>query len=354
MTSETVSGALRALALYYRACNRWQSRDGMRKLVQERRAQFYSEVWTQAGAARECPLRKVGGAFDFDCGGVHLRVRNNLTSLDDPITLQMAGDKALVHGLLRDSAVPVPAHVVCRAGDVAAARRFMTTVGRPCVVKPARRTAAGAGVTTGISGLLQLVRAMAHAGAHCDEVIVEQEVEGENLRLLYFDGELLDAVRRCSPIVTGDGATTIKRLVDAENVDRLQGGIRASQTLLKIDWELRDTLRRQGYRLKSVPLKGRVIKLKSVVNDNRGSDNEAVESLSADVVAAGARAAAAVGVRLSGVDVITPDPSLPLEEVGGVVIEVNTTPGYYYHYYKRGGPTPVATMILERFMAAGS
>ena len=187
---------------------------------------FYSEVWTQAGAARECPLRKVGGAFDFDCGGVHLRVRNNLTSLDDPITLQMAGDKALVHGLLRDSAVPVPAHVVCRAGDVAAARRFMTTVGRPCVVKPARRTAAGAGVTTGISGLLQLVRAMAHAGAHCDEVIVEQEVEGENLRLLYFDGELLDAVRRCSPIVTGDGATTIKRLVDAENVDRLQGGIR--------------------------------------------------------------------------------------------------------------------------------
>ena len=39
---------------------------------------------------------------------------------------------------------------------------------------------------------------------------------------------------------------------------------------------------------------------------------------------------------------ITPDPSVPLAEAGGAVIEVNTTPGYYYHYYKREGRVPVA------------
>jgi cyanophycin synthetase len=68
----------------------------------------------------------------------------------------------------------------------------------------------------------------------------------------------------------------------------------------------------------------------------------------------GARAAEAVGVRLAGVDVITPDPSLSLDEAGGVVIEVNTTPGYYYHYYKRDGRVPVATLILERLVKAGA
>ena len=95
------------------------------------------------------------------------------------------------------------------------------------------------------------------------------------------------------------------------------------------------------------------MRLKSVVNDNRGDDNLAVDRLSADIVEVGARAAEAVGVRLAGVDVITPDPSLPLGEAGGVVIEVNTTPGYYYHYHKRDGCVPVATLILERLVKAG-
>ena len=95
------------------------------------------------------------------------------------------------------------------------------------------------------------------------------------------------------------------------------------------------------------------MRLKSVVNDNRGDDNLAVDRLSADIVAVGARAAEAVGVRLAGVDVITPDPTMSLEEAGGVVIEVNTTPGYYYHYHKRDGRVPVATLILERLVKAG-
>ena len=37
-----------------------------------------------------------------------------------------------------------------------------------------------------------------------------------------------------------------------------------------------------------------------------------------------------------------------------MIIEVNTTPGYYYHYYKREGRVPVATLILERLVMAGA
>jgi cyanophycin synthetase len=327
---------------------------GAGKLIEERRSRFYRAVWDEAGVAQGCSVRELGQTLEIRRDGMCLRVRNNLTSLDDPVTLRVAGDKPLVYRLLQGAAVPVPAHVVCRAGDVAAARRFMAANVRPCVVKPARRTAAGAGVSTGIDGLASLLPALARAGALCDEVIVEQEVGGDNLRLLYLDGELLDAVRRRAPTAVGDGTSTIRGLVEAENADRLLNGIEASQTLLTIDRELRTTLRKQRYGLRSVPPRGAVVKLKGVVNDNRGSDNEAVDPLSADVVAAGARAAAAVGARLSGVDVITPDPSLPLDEVGGVVIEVNTTPGYYYHYHKRDGRAPVATMILERLVTAES
>jgi cyanophycin synthetase len=128
----------------------------------------------------------------------------------------------------------------------------------------------------------------------------------------------------------------------------------AAQSLLPVDSDLRETLRRQGYGLASVPSAGAVVQAKTVVNDNRSEDNEAAAAqLCPEVVALGAAAACAVGARLAGVDVVTVDPSVPLESSGGVVLEVNTTPGFYYHYHRRGGEAPVATMLLER-LSGGS
>ena len=73
--------------------------------------------------------------------------------------------------------------------------------------------------------------------------------------------------------------------------------------------------------------------LKTVVNTNGPENNESVlheigEALVADV----ARAAELVGVRLAGIDVITPDPRRSLADAGGVILEVNATPGLHYHY----------------------
>jgi D-alanine-D-alanine ligase-like ATP-grasp enzyme len=53
---------------------------------------------------------------------------------------------------------------------------------------------------------------------------------------------------------------------------------------------------------------------------------------------------------VAGVDVITPDASQPLEQSGGVVAEVNGTPGIHHHYHvaDKANATPVAVPILER------
>ena len=63
-------------------------------------------------------------------------------------------------------------------------------------------------------------------------------------------------------------------------------------------------------------------------------------------------AARAVGVRLAGVDLITPDASLPLDAAGGVILEVNATPGLQYHYEVRDPvrATPVMAPILEALL----
>lgn len=135
---------------------------------------------------------------------------------------------------------------------------------------------------------------------------------------------------------------------------RIERGISGSQRLVRPDGELRHTLAEQGMSFRTVPREGELVRLKRDVSYNRAEDNQsAAERLCAAIVVAGARAADAVGVRLAGVDIICADPQVPLEESGGVVIEVNTTPGLYYHYMKRPCPTDVAQMILKRFATDG-
>ncbi len=82
-------------------------------------------------------------------------------------------------------------------------------------------------------------------------------------------------------------------------------------------------------------------------------DNETVrEALAPELVADARTAAAAVGLRLAGVDVITPDASQPLREAGGVITDVNGTPGIHRHYLvaDADGATRVAVPILDTLL----
>jgi cyanophycin synthetase len=343
-----------SLGLYFKVRGKLYHRTSTKRLVAQRRKDFYVALWEEAAQAAGCSTRRVQGQLlEISCNGTSIRVNDNLTSLDDPVTLQIAGDKPLVYRLLSDAGIPVPRHVTCGVGDLATAWEFVSSLRAPAVVKPAKSTAGGVGIGTGITDRLDLVTALGRAAALSAEVVVEEQLAGDVYRLLYFDGELLDAVVRRPPVVHGDGRSTIKQLIQRENDDRLARGIEGCQSLVKTDWELHHRLRLHGYTLRSIPGAGEVVQLKNVVNDNRRDDNEsAVERLCPEVLEVGVRAASVVGARLAGVDLITPDIGRPLEDVGGAVIEVNTTPGYYYHYMKREGRTPVASMVVQRVVAA--
>jgi cyanophycin synthetase len=312
-----------------------------------RRSAFYGMVWEEAAAEVGADVRRLDGMLEVRHGAAVIRIRGNTTSLDDPVTVAVASDKSLGYDLLSERGLPLPRHCSCARDDTATAWRFVAAQAGPCVVKPARGTGGGMGVTTGVTTRTGLFRALVHAGGFAREVLIEQQVEGDNYRLLYLDGRLLDAVQRVAPTVRGDGRSTVKELIVAENEDRLRQGIEASQSLLTVDRELRHTLRRSGYSLRSVPPQDQVVPVKTVVNDNRRRDNLRVtDRVCASLVEAGATAAAALGVRFAGVDVITRDVTVPLGESGGVIIEVNAMPGLYHHHTTNGGAVPVACAIL--------
>lgn len=312
---------------------------------------FYERVWRAAAEEAGCAIAPLGdGLFEIGSGNRLVRVCNNQSPFDSGITLRVAGDKPLVHRLLARAGVPVPRHVVCTLDERDKAFAFAREIGGPVVVKPASGTGGGVGITANVRGRAALLRAMILARSFHRRVLIEEQLAGDTYRLLYLDGELLDCVVRRPPTLVGDGRSTIARLIQAENEHRAQSGAQAAQGLLWADQDLRRELASQGLSLRSVPEAGRRIRAKRVINDNRGEDNETA-SLCPAAIEAARRAVAELGARLAGVDVITPDPDRPLDEARGAVIEVNTTPGFYYHYHKKGGPFPVARHVLERALA---
>jgi cyanophycin synthetase len=268
------------------------------------------------------------------------------------VTLAIAGDRPLTYRLLARAGLMIPRYTEFTLKEITRGISFIESQRRECVVKPAKGTGGGRGVTTGIRRPLHLALAAASAAVYGDHLLIEEQLEGDNYRLLYLDGVLLDAYVRKPPTVAGDGRSTVARLVRRANVDRLSRGSGLSQVLLTIDLDMRRTLAKQGLSLRSVPPAGAVVTLKTVVNENCGADNATATHLLCDsIIEDGARAADSLQVRLAGVDVVTRDPGVPLAEAGGAILEVNTTPGFYYHYQKREGAFPVALHLLKKLLA---
>jgi cyanophycin synthetase len=332
-----------ALARYW-----YRRRHSDSRRADEHRSSFYAEVWREAAARHGASVQQLDkDVLEIRLGRACTRARQTMTAIDDPVTLSVAANKPLVYRLLSERGLRIPNHFEFTLGSVAQAIAFIRRFAGEWVVKPANG-AAGHGVTTGVITSFDLVRAAVAAAAFASNLVVEQQVEGNVYRLLYLNGKLLDAVLRKSPSVVADGRSSIRKLIRLENRARLNAGRKFGQVLLSIDLDMRHTLAKQGLSLSSVPKEGTVVTLKTVINENSAADNiSATSLLCKSILEDGAAAAAAVGAQLAGVDIVTRDPGVPLAQSGGVILEVNTTPGYQYHYYQRDRGVAVAIPILS-------
>ena len=331
--------------------------DRLAGLTGDGRRPGYTRMWHEAAGAVGADVADLGGGFlAFRRGDALTRVWNNWVGLDDIVTARLAADKERAHRLLTAAGLPVPAHRRFEAGDLGPALDFLARCGGPCVVKPVSG-AGGSGTTSGVRTERQLRRARLRAARLHGDLLIERQVPGDVLRLLFLDGELLDVIRRRPPAVTGDGRSTILELIAAENERRFAAAAGERPWLLRADLDAVFTLEAAGLRLSSVPAAGERVAIKTAVSQNGPEDNESLAAAVGDaLVADAARAAAAVGVRLAGVDVITRDPGAALRRSGGAVLEVNATPGLHYHYEvrDRARAVPVAELILERLLAAST
>jgi cyanophycin synthetase len=314
----------------------------------------YVRIWSDAARELGAEVKVLPDGFvEISTARAWTRVWANLVMLDDAVTLRFALQKGLVNDLLRADGLPVPEGLEFDASDLRAALAFLQSGPVPCVVKPAG-SSGGYGVTSGVSNEAQLMRARLRAARTDRRLMIERQIPGDAYRFLILDGELLDVVRRHPPRVTGDGRSTIEQLITAENRRRIAQRHEAALWPLKVDLDCVLTLEQAGLSLSTVPPAGVTVPVKRVVSQSMMRDNETVrEGVAEELVAEAVRAAQLVGLRLAGVDLITPDPGESMAGAGGAILEVNGPPGLNYHYdvADPGNATRVAVPILRKLLS---
>jgi cyanophycin synthetase len=290
------------------------------------------KIWRDAASELGAEVRSLSPAFlEIRRGPQTVRItRRTVTPLTDVVSSDLTNDKPLVHRLLAEAGLPIPEYVVVPTDDVDEAADFLARVPPPLVVKPAEGTA-GHGVVGQIYTLEQLNRALRDSGRYGSRVLVERIVAGDTYRLLFLDGNLLDAIRRLPTCLQGDGRSTIEALMFREFERRIAaGGDAYGFRPFEVDLDTLGHLDHAHYKLDTVLPAGESIVIKTASNAS-GPAESAFEDVCSDVVDASRKAAEVLGIRVAGVDVVTSDPSRPLSETGGVILEVNV-PGLHHHY----------------------
>lgn len=128
-------------------------------------------------------------------------------------------DKAAAYEFAHHASVPVPTtHLVdiVDSLDGAAVTRLITEHA-PLVVKP-NDSSLSQGLSLNIFTHQELTQAVQVARqVKRSDVLVQEQVTGEELRFIIIKGKVVAALLRQTPRVIGDGVSSVKELIEAEN-----------------------------------------------------------------------------------------------------------------------------------------
>jgi len=306
-------------------------------------------IWsTAAGRVGAEVVVRDSGFFAIERDGMRVWAYEQTPAANNVVAVLLAEDKSRVYGLLAAEGLTVPEHLEFRRSGLRSASQFLARAAAACVVKPAT-SSSGFGVTSHVRTAADLRRAVWWSGRFGERLLIERQAEGDVYRVLVFDGDVIDVIRCRPPSVLGDGRSTIAQLVEAEYERRIQARGMAGVRPLAIDLDAVLTLRDEGRSPHDVPEAGAIVHVKTVTNQNRRADNEALATpLPAALIAAAQGAASALGLRLAGVDIVTVDPHSGLAGAAAI-IDVNPRPGLWHHFEAvRGDDRDVCAEILNR------
>jgi cyanophycin synthetase len=287
-------------------------------------------------------------------GRYQQRIRASVTSKTNHIAVETASDKELTIKLLGDVGIPTPRHRLVRSAEdaEAAAERL----GFPLVTKPLD-VSHGRGISLNLKTVEEVRRGFEIANEYTSSVLVETFLPGKDYRVLVIGGEVVAVAERVPAHVVGDGQHTIGELIEIVNSDPRRGfGHEKVLTRIKLTHQSELLLARAGYTLDSVLAAGERFFLASTANlSTGGTAIDRTTEIHYETRELARRAAMVIGLDVAGIDIVTPDISQALRDVGGGIVEVNAGPGFRMHIQpSEGQPRNVAKYVIDSLFPPGT
>ncbi|MBW8362034.1 MAG: cyanophycin synthetase [Kaistella sp.] len=294
-------------------------------------------IITQAARKRNIPVSKgPAGYLILGQGKNQQRISAAMSPETSCIGVNIACNKSDTKEFLESNYIPVPGGT--HTNNSTELSSIAETLGFPLVTKPLKGNH-GRNITCNISNLEALMQGFLHAQEISEEVIIEKEIPGNDYRLLVVGHKMVAASRRSPASVIGDGSSSVVALVNRENENEYRGESHENKlTRIHLDASTDAVLEKQGLSRTAVPTLGQRVILKQTANLSTGGTAEDVTDLVHPYNKRLAeKAAQIIGLDICGIDVISPDISVPLSKNGGAVIEVNAAPGLRMHQYPSSG-----------------
>jgi cyanophycin synthetase len=315
-----------------------------------------TEAIVEEARRRAIPVRRLNSYSLVQLGlGKNLRrIQAAMSDYTSAIAVEIAQDKDDTRRVLGAIGLPVPegATAVTEDGAVEAARE----IGFPVILKPLDASH-GRGISGRLDGEEAVRQAWPVSSSYSRRVVVERFVTGRDYRVLVVAGKVVAVAERVPAHVVGDGRRTVAELVDEANRDPRRGkGHTRILTHLPADGRTTDFLASLGMSMESVPARGERVLLRATANLSTGGTSiDRTDEIHPANVTACEMAAGIVGLDIAGIDVLSPDISVPFRENGAVIIEVNAAPGLRMHTHpSEGTPRNAGAPIVDMLYPPGA
>ena len=314
-------------------------------------------VMIEAARRRGIPVRRNpdDAIVQLGLGVTQRRLWATMTDFTNVIATEITSDKHWTKQVLKRVGLGIPEGETTRTLE--GAIEIAEELGFPVLLKPLDANN-GRGISGRIDTMDGVREAWPRAVAEHEVVVVERFAEGNDHRVVVVNKRVVACVERIPAHVVGDGHRTIRELGEEINLDPNRSKTNPNSSLAPLPLEelTSNFLARAGLTLDSVPAKGQTVFLRATANISTGGT--AIDRT--DEIHPGNRAlcelaAGAVGLDIAGLDVLTPDISVPFRENGAVVIEVNASPGIRMHTHPDNGiPRDVPGAILDMLYPPGA
>lgn len=274
-----------------------------------------------------------GGFFTLSFGGRTVNCRESLSDLTSAVAMSRCDDKRVTSRLLRKAGLNVAEQQPSRGGE--ADRAFLARHGR-VVVKPARGEQ-GAGVAVDLRTAEEVAAAVERARRICTDVVLEQYVEGQDLRVIVIGDEVVAAAVRKPPVITGDGHHTVRQLI--EKASRRRAAATGGESRIPIDAETERVVRSAGFELDSVLPPNEQLQVRKTANLHTGGTiHDVTSDLHPALIEASIQAARTLEIPVTGLDLLVPR----VDGEAYVIVEANERPGLANHE-----PQPTAERFID-------